>query len=82
MAFGIRDLSNATIKASGSLIAIGAVLMDIRSATERIADALEARNRLEFDRRFSPQDLGIQFKTDESSPARTRGDKVERYVDR
>ena len=74
MAFGIRDVNNAVIRA-------GSVLMDVNSALRTIAvelygirEALEKRNEMEYTRRFSPQDLGIQFKTDERSPYRTRGE--------
>jgi hypothetical protein len=71
MAFGIRDIGN-------SLIALNSGVRTITAQLARIATALEDRNKLEYDRRFSPQDLGIRFKTDEASPARTRGDELQR----
>jgi len=78
MAFGIRDLNNAAIRAGSILMDINSTLRTIAVELASIGVALEARNRMEFERRFSPQDLGIQFKTDESSLARTRGDVVQR----
>lgn len=78
MVFGIRDLAN-------EIHALREVVKDLNQTERnngvelaRIAEAIEFRNRLEFERRWSPPDLGIIFKADDSSPARDRGDKVER----
>ena len=80
MAFGIRDVANSLNAIQRTLVEVNQTLRRNGEQTARLAEAVEARNKMESERRFSAMDLGIQFKTDESSPARTRGDKVERDV--